>query len=153
MKLYSDSGVISISAIRACGAAAFDNGRKNENNQKKKNFKKKNFNLFFQIYFLQICCQMLLITANLRPSTQHFVKKTVFRRISHFLAKKCLGQFFQKSDLSAGGGRRRPPSAGAIQPQNRCYATVQRSLAILVSLAIYTLEFAMKLYSDNWQYW
>ena len=76
---------------------------------KKKKFSKKKFsNFFFLSFFLQICCQMLQITANLRPSTQHFVKKLFFRRISHFLAKKCSGQFFQKSDLSAGGGRRQP---------------------------------------------
>ena len=62
----SVSGVISISAIRACDAAAFDDGRKKLKFSKKK---------YFPIFFSSNFCQMLQIAANLRLSTQNVVKK------------------------------------------------------------------------------
>ena len=83
--LRKGSGVISISAIRACDAAAFDDGRK-----KLKFSKKKNSN-FFSLNF----CQMLQISANLRLSTQNVVKKRFLDEKVIFW-RKMYGTIFSK---------------------------------------------------------
>ena len=87
LAVFGNSGVISISAIRACRAAAFDDGRK------KLKFSK-NFFFFFKVL------SNAQIAANLRLSTQNVVKNGFWTKKS-FFGEKCSGQFFQKSDLSA----------------------------------------------------
>ena len=110
MSLY-----ISISAIRACGAAAVDDGCKNESVQKQV-FKI----IFFKLFFLQIVCLNALNNCKFAAIDSTFCKKTVVGRKIHCLANNFSGLFFQKSDLSACGGR---ATVGAKQPKNRCYAT------------------------------
>ena len=89
------SGVISISAIRACGAAAFDYGRK------KLKFSK---NFFFQFFFFKFLstASNLQMAANWRVLTQNVVKRFLDEKVIFW--RKMLVSNFQKSDLS--GGRR-----------------------------------------------
>ena len=133
-----NSGVISISAIRACGAAAVNDGHK-----KRKFSTTKNIFIFFclKFFFLQIFCLNASTNCKFAAIYSKCCKKRVFGRKSHFLARHFSGRFYQKSDLSGGCrrppsaavGRRRPPSTavdrrrspstGAGQPKNRCYST------------------------------
>ena len=62
---------------------------------------------------------MLQIAANLRLSTQNVVKKRFLDEKVIFW-RKMFGTIFSKVWPER---RRRPPSAGAEQPQNCCYAT------------------------------
>ena len=80
------SGVISISAIRACGAAAFDDGRK------KLKFSK---NFFFPKSFFFKFLSNASNSCKFAAINSKCCKKKVSGRKSHFLAKNVRDNFFK----------------------------------------------------------